>query len=171
MMKRLYGAIFGLACVSSVYAGSNSVTTQFHITTTIPPVCQSSVSATDMTFGEYNPISGNPAQVYNAIIVTCSAGVEYVVALDSGVNYSGGVHRNLKSTESDGADTLHYAMYMDPSYKRLWGDGTSSHGAPYYGTGTGSAEILTIYGHMPGNQIAAVAGRSYSDTVTVTLSY
>lgn len=170
-MKRYGGLIFGLLVSSAVFAGSNNVTTQFDVRTTIPPVCQTSVSASDMTFGDYNPISGNPGQMNNAITVICSAGVEYVIALDSGVNYSGGAHRNLLSQESAACDFLRYAMYMDPSFKRLWGDGTSSHGAPYYGTGTGSAEVLTIYGHMPENQTNAIAGRSYKDTVTVTLSY
>jgi spore coat protein U-like protein len=170
-LSPFYGFIVGLVSTTVVWAGTGNVTTQFEVSVTIPPVCHSCVNVPNMYFGDYNPISGSPAEIVNAINVTCSAGVEYVVALDSGVNYSGGTYRHLVDPEGDGSNILQYALYMDPDYKNLWGDGTSSHGAPYYGTGKCTTEILNVYGQIPPNQIMAVGGKNYRDSITIILSY
>ena len=49
----------------------------------------------------------------------------------------------------------------------VWGNGTAS--STHSGTGTGSTQSLTIYGRLP--SLANVIPGSYTDTVTVTVTY
>jgi len=37
------------------------------------------------------------------------------------------------------------------------------------GTGTGAAQVLTVYGRIPANQTALIG--NYTDTVTVTVTF
>jgi spore coat protein U-like protein len=67
-----------------------------------------------------------------------------------------------------GSNTLGYQLYLDAGRSSVWGDGSAS-SSTSSGTGTGSAQTLTIYGRLP--SLANVVPGSYTDTVTVTVSY
>jgi spore coat protein U-like protein len=63
--------------------------------------------------------------------------------------------------------TVPYAMFSDPSRTVNWGNSPIE---DVDGTGTGSPVNHTVYGRVPAQAIAPEAG-SYSDTVTVTITY
>jgi spore coat protein U-like protein len=74
---------------------------------------------------------------------------------------------------ASGANTLQYNLYTAATFGTVFGDGTGGT-ATNAGTGAGvaTANTVTVYGQLldsASNQ-AAVPG-SYSDTITVTVSY
>jgi spore coat protein U-like protein len=66
-----------------------------------------------------------------------------------------------------GGGTLNYALYRDTGRTNNWGStiGTDTQ----TGTGSGLIQTLTVYGQVAAAQ-TPLAG-TYSDTVTVTLTY
>jgi spore coat protein U-like protein len=69
---------------------------------------------------------------------------------------------------ANGGYILDYNLYTDPNRMVVWGDGIS--GVTVSGSGTGSTVDHPVYGRIPGGQTGAYIG-SYSDTITVTLSF
>jgi spore coat protein U-like protein len=68
-----------------------------------------------------------------------------------------------------------YNLYTDSGYSDPWSTTTSSSSCSsgtstcYLGTGNGSYQTVPVYGTVP-QQLGPAAG-SYSDTVTVTVTY
>jgi spore coat protein U-like protein len=69
---------------------------------------------------------------------------------------------------SKGAETVTYGLYKDTNRSQPWGDATTP-GSTVAGTGTGAAQVLTVYGRVP-PQTTPTPG-TYTDTVVVTLTY
>jgi spore coat protein U-like protein len=63
--------------------------------------------------------------------------------------------------------TVPYTMFSDAARTANWGNSASD---DVNGTGTGSAVNHTVYGRVPAQATAPEAG-SYSDVVTVTITY
>lgn len=86
------------------------------------------------------------------------------VSLNDGQNVSGSTRRmRLGAT----GNYVTYELYRDPARTQRWGVTTGSDTVP--GTGTGSAQNLTVYGRVPASQ--TVPAGSYSDVVTITVTY
>lgn len=142
---------------------AGSVSAQFHVTATVLNNC--AVSAGDLAFGSYSASSASPATATSTIQVTCTTSLPYTVALDGGTSAGNVAARTM----SDGAaHTLGYGLYTSGAYATLWGDGTGGT-STMAGTGSGTAQSLTVYGRIPAAQF--VAAGSYSDLVTVTVNY
>ena len=139
-----------------------TATTTFNVTATVTSSC--SVSATNVAFGSVAPLSSTTYTAQGTISATCTNGTSYTLALSAG---SGAY---TARTMSDGTDTLTYNLYTDTTYGTVWGDGTGATATVGPLTGTGSAVSTTVYGQMVMPQSTAGPG-SYSDTITVTLSY
>jgi spore coat protein U-like protein len=156
-------AVALLCGTASGPAAAGSAGAQFNVTTTVLSAC--SVSATDLTFGNYAASSASPTDASNTLSVTCTSALPYTVALDGGTTAGSVAARKM----SDGAShTLNYFLYTGSNHTTLWGDGntgTSTVG----GTGSGSTQNLTVYGRIPNGQF--VTAGSYTDRVTVTVSY
>ena len=111
--------------------------------------------------------TATPLDATSTLSVTCTNTTPYTVALNAGAN-AGGASNFGSRTMKSGSNTLAYQLYLDSGRSSVWGDGTSS-SSTSAGTGTGSAQTLTIYGRLP--SLANVVPGSYTDTVTVTVSY
>ena len=72
------------------------------------------------------------------------------------------------SSMKSGANTLGYQLYLDSGRTTVFGDGTAS-SSTKSGTGSGSAQSISVYGRVP--TLAGVVPGSYTDTVTVTITY
>lgn len=134
-----------------------------------------SVSATGVSFGSYDPSSTAPAQATGTVTVTCSRPIlspesgPYSIALSSG---AGGSYADR--TMAAGSEVLHYQLYSDPSYTTVWGDGSGGSGVV---NGSYSLPLFilsasynhSVYGRIPADQWPAAG--SYTDTITVTVSY
>ncbi|SEL92115.1 Spore coat protein U (SCPU) domain-containing protein, partial [Roseateles sp. YR242] len=141
--------------------------TTFQVTATVITSCN--VSGAALNFGNtVDPLNTSvPLDATSTLTVTCSNTTPYAVALNAGLN-AGGASNFTARTMKSGANTLGYQLYLDSGRTTVWGDGTASSSSKS-GTGSGSAQTLTVYGRVP--MLANVVPGSYTDTVTVTITY
>jgi spore coat protein U-like protein len=154
------GVVMAFAVAGTPEAFASTATTTFQVTATIQATCI--VSATTMAFGTY---SGVQVQTTSTISVTCTNTTPYNVGLNAGTA-TGATVTTRKMTGPSSA-LLGYALYSDSARSVNWGQtvGTDT----VTGTGNGSAQTLTVYGNLPASQYQAPG--SYSDTITVTVTY
>lgn len=125
------------------------------------------VSATAMSFGNYNAAAPGAATANSTITVSCvDAGRElpsFTVALSTGGSgtYS---PRQLLS----GLNTLAYNIFTTGGFTTVWGNGTGG-SVIVSDNGTVNSVSFTAYGRVPAGQY--VAAGSYTDTITVTVTY
>lgn len=154
----LSGAVFSAAAVAA------SSTTVVPVSATVIDSC--TVDATPLTFGNYNSLSAGMHDTAASISPLCTNGTFYTIALDAGVGAGASVSaRKLSATDGS---TLNYGVYTDAARTTLWGDASGGTVAAS-GTGTGATQTLTMYARIPSLQPSPVG--SYSDVLTVTLSY
>jgi spore coat protein U-like protein len=128
-----------------------------------------SASATTIAFGVYTPgagaLTGN-----GTVTVKCTKNSPFTVALNGGATAGGTVAQRLMAS---GVNTLQYNLFTTAAFGNVFGDGTGT-SKTESGTGAGVATgtAFTVYGQLPDNATnqTAVPG-SYSDTITVTISY
>ena len=120
-------------------------------------------STNTLNFGTQNLLSAN-VDVSANFSVQCTNTTPYNIGLNAGSTVGGTVATRLMTS---GAATVQYRMYSDAARTTNWGNtvGTDTVG----GTGSGSAQALTIYGRVLAQATPAPA--TYNDTVTVTINY
>lgn len=156
-----------LAALLPVLAQAGTASNTFQVTATVTSAC--TVSGTTLNFGSsIDPLAAaTPLDATSTLSVLCTNTTPYTVALNAGAN-AGGASNFASRTMKSGANSLGYQLYLDSGRSSVWGDGTAS-SSTSAGTGTGSTQTLTIYGRLP--SLANVVPGSYTDTVTVTVSY
>lgn len=154
-----------LAFQGNVWAQSQATGT-LSVSASVSHSCKG-LSANALSFGSYNPVATTPTDGTTTFTVQCTTGTPVTVSLDKGLNGTSPTARKLVS----GANTLNYALYSDAGRSTVWGDGATG-GNTFQATGAGLNTNLsfTVYGRIPAQQLAAAVG-TYSDTVTVTVSY
>ena len=169
--KRLMRGLTLLPASVGLMFAANSVqattaTSTFTVTATVAASC--TVAATSLAFGNFTltQLDGT-----STITLTCTNGTSYTVGLDAGTSPSATtVARKMTGpTVGSTVQYLSYALYSDPGRTTNWGATSASWVS---GTGTGSAVPITVYGRIPAstaNQTASIG--SYSDTITVTVTY
>jgi len=143
-------------------AGAQAQSTTFNVTTSVGEAC--SVSATDLGFGAYDPLSATNTDATTTLDVTCTLTTTYDVGLDAGTGT--GATTTVRVMEF-GANTLNYALYQEAGRTTIWGDTVGVDTVS--GTGTGSAQSLTVYGRIPALQSATPG--AYTDLITVTVTF
>ncbi len=160
-MTLIFGAVWGGV------ANSATTTTTFAVTETVLATC--SATATTLAFSAYTPGAG--AQANNGTIsVKCTKNTPYTIALNGGTTAGGTIAQRLMAA---GANTLQYNLFTTAAFGQIFGDGSgASKTVAGTGAGVATANTVTVFGQLPdsaANQ-AAVPG-SYSDTITVTVTY
>jgi spore coat protein U-like protein len=151
-------------CLACNTTNTFSVTSApFTVSANVLPGC--TVAASDLSFGTASLLNSNVDST-SSVSVTCTSGLAYAVALSQGTTAGGTTTTRLMKHAST-ASTVPYRMYSDAARTANWGNSTSD---DVNGTGTGSAVNHTVYGRVPAQVVAPQAG-SYSDTVTVTITY
>jgi spore coat protein U-like protein len=163
-------ALAGLAAVSafvSAPAQAGTASNTFQVTATINSAC--TVSGSTLNFGgAIDPLAtATPVDATSTLSLTCTNTTPYAVSLNAGVN-AGSATSFASRTMKSGSDTLAYQIYLDAGRSTVWGDGSSS-SSTKSGTGTGSQQSISVYGRIP--SLANVVPGSYTDTVTVTVTY
>jgi spore coat protein U-like protein len=127
------------------------------------------VAATNLAFGPYD--GSAPLTNSAPISVRCTNGTPYDLLLSTGDSAS-----YTQRLLSNGSNTLQYNLFTSSAASTIWGDGTTSSTGKISGNGAGmsSSAAIThqVHGVLPNsaaNQDAPVG--SYSDTITVTVSY
>lgn len=155
------GAVLtGAIAMPQAYAAT--ATTTFVVTATVLQACI--VTASPLVFGNYDPTAATATDAQTSVLVTCTNGTAYNVGLNQGGG-SGATVATRKMTSA--GNTMNYTLYRDGSRTTLWGNtvGTDT----LSGTGTGLPVTHNVYGRIPAQQ--AVQQGSYSDTITVTVTY
>lgn len=118
------------------------------------------VSITNAAFAAYDVFAKTKATSTGKVKVKCNLIASYTIALSAG---SGTFTSRVMAS---GSYQLAYNLFIDSSHTTIWGDGTS-------GTSTVSATSLgatySVYAMIPALQNVPVG--SYSDTITVTVTY
>lgn len=165
-MKMKTLAVAGALALASFAAAAANVSDTMTVSTNVEAACE--VSAADLAFPTVNPLSLRSAPVMGQsnITVTCSNTTGYDVGL------SGGASNDVSARTMAGpvGSSLNYALHQDSELGSNWGNtvDTDTKAA----TGNGDVQTHTVYGVIPaGLAQAAAAVGSYSDIVTVTVTY
>lgn len=152
-----------VAFALSMHPAFSAVTsTTFQVTATVSSAC--SVTAANLAFGTYNPLSPSAATATTTVTVQCTLLSAYTIGLNAGTGASATVSAR-KMTK--GTDTLDYSLYQDASHAQVWGEtiGTDT----VAGVGTGAGQVVTVYGQIPASQNVNVG--AYADTIIVSVNY
>jgi len=161
-MKRFAfaGLVGALAAAGAAQAATSSGT--FQVTASVLDTC--TVSADDLNFGVYNPLSGSALEASSQLHVACTIATPYSVALNAGTA-PGATVSSRKMVKA--SDVLSYSLFRDPTRLLSWGQTVGID--TVIGIGTGLTTPISVYGRVPVSQ--NVPPGSYSDTVTVTVMY
>lgn len=118
------------------------------------------VSSSGVNFGAYDPADGADTRGTGTVRLGCDAAVNASVAL------SGGGRSASEHAMSNGASQLDYGLYTDAQRSTVWGDGTGGSQTVAF---DGTVVERSVYGAIPARQ--RVTAGSYTDTITLTVSY
>ncbi len=144
---------------SIIVSGVTAATAQFSVTATIVKGC--STSATNLAFGNYTGAVNNST---STVSVNCTSGTPYTVGLSAGLA-SGATVTTRKM--QNGSALLNYGLFSNSGHTTNWGNTSATNWVS--GTGSGSAQGITVYGQIPAAQY--VTPGSYADTITVSVTY
>lgn len=157
-------AAAGLISSGALALGATSTTT-FEVSAEVVDACR--VAASALRFGRFAAVNDSSVEATTRIDVTCSNGTSYDIGLDAGSTAGATVtSRRMKISGSE--SFLDYSLYSDRERTRNWGETVNIDTVS--GTGDGSTQTHVVYGRIPSGQQAAPVG-SYSDTITVTVTY
>lgn len=156
----VYGATLFAAASLASNAYAATATGTLNVSITIAASCSVAASSA-LNFGTVSTIPANIDQ-QTSIVVNCSQGWPYKVGL--GVGTGGGTTSARKL--ANGANTVDYVLYRDSTRTQIWGTSDSE---SLTGTGSSADQTLNVYGRVP-TQTTPAPG-TYSDAVTVTVTY
>ncbi|OSI11053.1 Csu type fimbrial protein [Neisseria canis] len=194
-VKNLFVLTSTMAALSaSGMAYAESVSSEFHVTIRITPVCEVETSTgnaptqelttpsagADIDFGDH--LSNSKAEVRQmskagaggGIQVKCTKGTSYQIALtpDSTSSTTGaGTMSGLPGSAAANAnDKIAYTLYKDDGYSEAWGNQKNVNTLTGTGEGIASPIHHPVYGKVAGTELDKTAGR-YIDRVAVEVSY
>lgn len=131
------------------------------------------VAATGLAFGNYQPLSGAPANSTAIVTVTCNPGIISLLVSYS-IQISAGTGGSFSARSMGGTSTrLRYQLYRDALHTQIWGDGTGGTVTVTDGYLLGILlpinRTYTCYANIPANQNVDIGG--YTDVVSVLLTY
>lgn len=133
---------------------------RFQVSATAVDSCD--VTASDLSFGTYDPLNPSPTDADSLVTITCTVDTGYVIGLDAGTGIGATVDtRKL----SNGNEVIDYSLYRDSGRKLVWGNTSDT----ATGIGTGTPTETPVYGRIPPRQ--TVKRGVYNDTVTVSVMF
>jgi len=145
--------------VSASINDSGIYSENFTVTATVTTTC--AISATSLVFGVYTGAQLNSTAT---VSVTCTNKAPYYVNMGNGQNEDGGWWPWMLGPNGS---LLSYRLYQNAGRTTVWRNTYNLDGESW--TGTGAANLLTVYGQIPSGQ--NVAPGSYSDIVVATVTY
>jgi len=143
-------------------AKADTASTTMAVTALVLKVCV--VAATPMVFGNYTATNSTPTDATSTIVVTCTNGTTYDVALDAGIG-TGATTTTRKLSFL--TNTLNYQLFSNASHSQNWGNTSGTDTVA--GSGSGLIATHTVYGRMSQGQYDSPG--AYLDTITVTVNY
>jgi spore coat protein U-like protein len=136
-------------------------TATFAVSASIVAGC--GITASPLAFGAY---TGVQTDVETSLSVNCTNTTAYSVGLGAGTSGGTATARQMQMTGTP-AIKLFYALYSDLARTINWGD-TGGTGLST-GTGSGSAQVIPVYGRMAAGQLSPPG--TYADTITATVTF
>jgi spore coat protein U-like protein len=133
------------------------------------------VSAGGIAFGVYNPLSAVANASTGILQVTCNGSGKGKTKITLNVTLSSGLSGSYATRKMfSGVNTLNYNIFWSTAYNQIIGDGSGGSVAGSVGpfrVAAGGSNVVTetFYGLIPASQ--DVAPGSYSDVITVTVTY
>ncbi|MCI0604886.1 spore coat U domain-containing protein [bacterium] len=158
--------IIALIVAFSHFAVAGTLSSNLDVGATVGAAGCSALSTTAISFGTVSP--GTGAQANGAITITCSSGVNYSIALNEGLNFSGGIRR-MVNDGFVGPEFMTYELFQDTFHANPWGNGSTAPGDPVNGTGNGSPQNHTVFGDTTADSTQREG--AYQDTVNVTVTF
>ena len=151
----------GVVCVPAT--AQTTITGNVSVTMTIAAGC--TVTGGTVAFGTQTSLLSAVDQT-GTFSVTCTNTTPYNVSFNAGANGASVTTRRMRGGATN-SEFVNYSLFSNSTRTTNWGQtiGTDT----VAGTGNGSAQTLTIYGRVPAQTIGSAG--SYSDTVTVTVTY
>ena len=154
---------------ASCFSGTATGTATFYlgVKATATNTCSIAISqATNLDFGAYSSLAINHDST-STISLACPANTSWKVGLNNGSNASA-AQRRMKSPAGN---FISYELYRNNSRTQRWGNDTTGGSDTVNGSGSSQTNptILTVYGRTPSQAI--VPAGTYTDTITVTLTY
>ncbi len=150
---------------AAVYSNGTATAT-FNVTLTLQANC--AITANPLAFGT-NGVLGTAINQQTTLSVTCTNTTPYNVGLDGGNVTGSSVTSRLMAGTATGntTTTIGFQLYQDSGRTTIWGNtqGTNT----VAGTGSGSAQTLTVYGQVPAQ--ATPKPDTYQTTVTATVYF
>lgn len=160
-------AVLAAALVAAPRPASAAVATStLTVSATVIAACTIVPATLDFTTG-YNLESTTPVDANVNIVVRCSYGTPYTLALGYGANPLGGTTRRMAGGTSGNPGLLTYELYGDSTRTTAW-DNTVARVAGTAGVAA-SDYTIPLYGRIPAGQI--VSPGTYGDTVTMTVNF
>lgn len=162
MNKKVLALCAATLCPAAAMAATTG--TSFDVTATVNSAC--SVSAANLGLGTYVP--SNPVDLSNttSITVNCTLLTPYNIGIGAGGG-SGATTGARKMTRSGNSETLSYSLFRNVLMTQNWGNVVGTDTVSGIGTGLGVPTL--VYGSAAAGQ--NVPAGSYTDTVTVTVTY
>lgn len=166
-MSKYLGRTLGIVGLLTPVFGSGAAyaataTGTLGVTINITSGCVVDAGPNLLDFGAALATITAPIAASTTFDVTCDNTTAYTVALN------GGVSADITAREMrQGGNSVSYQLYTDAARSTVFGDGTN--GSTVAGTGSGSAQAITVYGTVPPQ--AGLTPGIYNDTVTITVTY
>jgi spore coat protein U-like protein len=142
--------------ITATVTGTTTVTANFTVNVTVQATCL--ISANPLAFGTYAGLLLSSSTTLTAL---CTNQTSWTISLDAGTS-PGATVTNRLMVGTGGAE-LRYSLSSDAGHTVNWASATVP------GSGTGTNQSVRVYGQIPAGQF--VTPGSYSDTITVTLTY
>lgn len=151
-----------VTAAQSAPSGQTS-TAQLRVSLSVQAECRLT-STSELAFGTTGVIQ-TAINSTGSIGVQCTNTTPYNIGLNAGSG-SGATVSARRMTSGAGA-FITYEVFRDAARTQAWGDTVGSNTVA--GTGNGSVQTLTVFGRVPTQPTPAPG--SYTDTVTVTVTY
>jgi spore coat protein U-like protein len=150
-------AILALAVLAGVLHGSEA---------SAQPSPSCTISATSVSFGNYNVFDGAAVASTGTITYACnSRATNITISLSKGASSSYNPRMMVK-----GAETLAYNLFTDAAQTSVWGDGTAGTSVYSRTNPPNNTNVnVTVYGQIPPGQ--DISAGTFSDTVSATINF
>ena len=165
----LYWAWSNTATPASCTSGTGANSQIFYtgVKATAPSGCSIALSKpADLDFGSTALLAANRDSP-TTISQSCPGTTSWKMGLNNGVN----ALVNQRRMKSAAGNHVNYELYRDSSRTQRWGNDTAGGTDTVDGSGAAQTNptVLTVYGRVPVQPL--VPPGTYTDTITVTLSY
>lgn len=164
-LQTLRLAAASVLALSVVNAYATQETNQLDVTATVVANC--TISATNLEFGNYDPIVANASSGADVdsdftLSTTCTKDAGITTSINNGDNFNAGTRR-MEGGDNGGGSFLAYSLFRT-NYSTVWTN--------LVGAGTGAQVDTTVLGRIPkGQDATTLKVGDYTDTLTVAVDF